>query len=170
MTVMEAIQNRRSERSFLHKPVERDKLERILEAARLAPSARNQQEWRILVVTDAEIRQALADAAGGQRFVGDAPMVLVCCAETDHRMMRCGLKAYPIDVAIAIDHMTLAAVELGLGTCWVGRFDSDAVRRACGIPSDIEVVQLLTLGYPDDRSPSVKNRKPLDEIVRFERW
>ncbi len=170
MTVSEAIRTRKSVRSFADKRVEPEKLDLVLEAARLAPSARNLQEWRIVVVTDAETRQQLVQAAAGQQFVGEAPVVLVCCAETDHHLMRCGLKSYPVDVSIAIDHMTLAAVELGLGSCWIGKFDPDAVRRVCGIPSDIEVVQLLPVGYPATPGAVEKTRKPIDEIVRFERW
>lgn len=170
MTVYQAIRGRKSVRAFTNVPVEREKLNRILEAARLAPSARNLQEWRFLVVTEAERRRALADAAGGQSFVGDAPVVLVCCAETNHHVMHCGLECYPIDVAIAIDHITLAAFEEGLGTCWIGKFDPAAVRAVCGIPAEIEVVQLLPLGYATDPEPTVKTRKSIDEIVRYERW
>lgn len=170
MNVNQAIRTRKSVRSYADKPVEREKLERVLEAARLAPSARNQQEWRFVVVTDAGKRQQLAEAARGQRFVAEAAAVVVCCAETDRRRMRCGLEAYPIDVAIAIDHMTLAAVEEGLGTCWIGSFDPDAVRQVCGIPADIEIVQLLPLGYPSDAAAIEKSRRTLDEIVRFEAW
>lgn len=170
MTVTDAIRTRKSVRSYVDRAVEPEKLDHVLEAARLAPSARNLQEWRIVVVSDAEKRRGLSEAAYGQAFVGQAPLVLICCAETDHHRMRCGLECYPIDVAIAIDHMTLAAVEQGLGTCWIGRFDPDAVRRVCGIPADIEIVQLLPLGYPADPSPVSKPRKSLQEIVRYEQW
>lgn len=157
-------------REFTNAPVEKEKLDRVLEAARLAPSARNLQEWRILVVTDENRRAALIEAAGGQSFVGRAPVVLICCAETDHHLMHCGLKSYPIDVAIAIDHMTLAAVEEGLGTCWIGKFDPAAVRAVCGIPDEIEVVQLLPLGYPADPAATPKKRKASEEIIRYETW
>jgi nitroreductase len=170
MTVQEAIRTRKSVREFTNAPVEKDKLDRVLEAARLAPSARNLQEWRILVVTDADRRAALIEAAGGQSFVGKAPVVLICCAETDHHRMHCGLKSYPIDVAIAIDHMTLAAVEEGLGTCWIGKFDPAAVRAVCNIPDEIEVVQLLPLGYPADPAPAGKKRKTIEEFVHYEKW
>lgn len=170
MTVQEAITTRKSVRSFSDRAVEREKLDQVLEAARMAPSARNLQEWRILVVRDAAAREALVEAAGGQGFVGQAPVILVCCAETNHHLMHCGLKSYPIDVAIAIDHMTLVATELGLGTCWIGKFDPEAVRTVCGIPEEIEVVQLLPLGYPADPAPVSKSRKALDEIVHWERW
>lgn len=157
-------------RAFSDQPVEHSKIEAVLEAARLAPSARNRQEWRLVVVTGEETRKQLMHAAGNQPFVGEAPVVIVCCAETAREKMTCGLESYPIDVAIAIDHMTLAAVELGLGTCWIGKFDPSAVREICGIPREIEVVELLPLGYPKDPQVTEKPRLALDEIVRWERW
>jgi nitroreductase len=121
------------------------------------------------VVTDKEKRQALMEAANNQGFVAEAPVVLACCAETDKHEMRCGERCYPIDVAIAIDHITLAAVALGLGTCWIGSFYPDKVRAILGIPESIQVVELLTLGYPADTARA-KNRKPLDEIRFYESW
>lgn len=169
MNVMEAIRTRRSIRSYQNKPVEDDKLLRVLEAARLAPSASNRQEWRFVVVRDARTRQKLMEAAKGQRFIGQAPVVIACCAETDNHVMTCGQMCYPIDAAIAIDHMTLAAVEEDLGTCWVGAFYADQVKEILGIPDDVPVVELLTLGYPAV-VPRSTSRLSLDEIVKYERW
>ncbi|MBM3335966.1 nitroreductase family protein, partial [Candidatus Sumerlaeota bacterium] len=108
MDVYEAIEQRHSIRAYADRPVEQDKLERILEAARKAPSASNRQEWRFVVVTDKETRQKMMHAASKQTFVAQAPVVIACCAETDGHVMRCGQPCYPIDVAIAVDHMTLA--------------------------------------------------------------
>lgn len=170
MTVMEAIRLRKSVRAFLDRPVEEEKLRAVLEAARLAPSASNRQEWRFVVVRDPETRKKLVPAARDQAFVGEAPVVIVCCAETDNHRMTCGQLCYPIDVAIAIDHMTLAAVELGLGTCWIGAFYEDQVKKILGIPDSIRVVELLPLGYPADPSPKEKVRKPLEQLVHWERW
>jgi nitroreductase len=169
MNVMEAIKTRRSIRNYMDKPVEEDKLLRVLEAARLAPSASNWQEWRFVVVRDAATRQKLMKAAKGQRFVAQAPVVIACCAKTDQHVMTCGQKCYPIDVAIAIDHMTLAAVEQGLGTCWIGAFFADQVKEILDIPEDVPVVQLLTLGYPV-AVPEPGSRLSLDEIVQYEHW
>jgi len=170
MNVYEAIKTRKSVRSFLDKPVEQEKLDRILEAARLAPSANNRQEWRFVVIRDKATREKLIEAAAGQRFVGEAPVVIACCADTDKHDMRCGIPCYPIDVAIAIDHMTLAAVEEGLGTCWIGAFYPEKVRDVLGIPKSIEVVELLPLGYPSSPEPVQKMRKPLKEIIHEEKW
>ena len=130
MDVYEAIATRKSVRAFKEKDVPEEKIVRLLEAARLAPSASNRQEWRFVVVRDPSMRKHLSVAARGQTFIGAAPVVLACCAETDEHVMACGQLCYPIDVAIAIDHITLCAVDEGLGTCWVGAFDEDMIRKA----------------------------------------
>ncbi len=169
MNVMEAIRRRRSTRAYLDKPVEEEKLEAVLEAGRLAPSASNRQEWRYVVVRDPGMRAKLAEAANGQKFVGEAPVLLVACAKTDGHKMSCGEPCYPIDVAISLDHITLKAVEEGLGTCWIGAFDQPAVKKLLKIPEDIRVVQLMPLGYPADQ-PAAGSRLDLDEIVIPEKW
>ncbi len=170
MNVMAAIKTRKSVRSYLARPVEDEKLEAVLEAARLAPSAANRQEWRFVIVRERETRKKLAAVAGGQIFVGEAPVVIVACAQTDGHVMGCGQLCYPIDVAIALDHMSLAAVELGLGSCWIGLFDEKRVKEILHIPDDIRVVELMPLGYPSDPSAIAKDRLPLDRIVKYEHW
>jgi len=170
MDVFEIIRQRYSCRRYLPKAVEEEKLRQVLDAARLAPSASNRQEWRLVVVTDRAKREQLMAAASNQTFVGDAAVVIACCAETDGHVMRCGEKCYPIDVAIAIDHMTLAATALGLATCWVGAFDAAATRKILGIPDSIPVVQLLALGYPADAPPAQKPRLALEKIVKRGQW
>ena len=169
MDVMTAIRTRRSIRAYKDKPIEREKLEAVLEAGRLAPSASNRQERKYVVVKDKVLRDELVDAANGQRFVGQAPAVIVACTvRTDH-VMPCGEFSYPIDVAISVDHMTLAAVEQGLGTCWIGAFKQDEVKKLLGIPQEVRVVVLLPIGYPDV-SPPPKPRTSMDEIVVYDRW
>jgi nitroreductase len=170
MNVYEAIAARKSVRAYLDKDVPEDVLERLLGAARLAPSASNRQEWRFVVVRDPAARKKLAAAAKNQRFVGEAPVVLACCAETDSHMMSCGQLCYPIDVAIAIDHLTLCAAAEGLGTCWIGAFDEAQVKAILGIPAEIRVVELLPIGYPKDAAPVSKHRLSLPAIVKRERW
>lgn len=169
MEVMEAIRKRHSIRSYEDKEVEEEKLNLILEAGRLAPSASNRQEWRYIVVRDKQTRQKLMEAAAGQAFVGEAPVVIACCAQSDGHIMKCGQPCYPIDVAISIDHMTLEAVEEGLGTCWVGAFNEAKAREVLGVPDEIRLVELLALGYPA-HIPGGKTRKKLAEIVKYERW
>lgn len=169
MNVCDAIKKRRSIRNYLNKDVEDEKLKKVLEAGRLAPSASNRQEWRYIIVKDKTTRKKLSVAASNQTFVAEAPVVIVCCAETDGHIMRCGEKCYPIDCAISIDHMTLTAVELGLGTCWIGAFDANMVKKILNIPENIVVVELLTLGYPE-KIPNPSPRKSLQEIVHYEKW
>jgi len=170
MDVLDAIRTRKSVRNYLNQTVEEDKLLAILEAGRLAPSASNRQEWRFIIVRNQEVKKKLAKAATNQSFVAEASILIVACAETDEHVMRCGQMCYPIDVAIALDHMTLAAVELGLGTCWIGAFYENEVKQILGIPAEIKVVALMPLGYPIDSSTTNKIRLSLNQIVKFDHW
>jgi nitroreductase len=170
MDVYTAVSTRKSVRAYQDKDVPEEVLGRILQAARLAPSASNRQEWRFVVVRDPEKRRRLVPIARNQRFVGEAPVVLACCAETDEHMMSCGQQCYPIDVAIAVDHITLCAVAEGLGTCWIGAFNEEQVKSLLDIPDEIRVVALLPLGYPVDPAPARKSRLPIEKIVKYETW
>jgi nitroreductase len=144
-------------------------LGRILEAVRLAPSGANRQPWRFVVVRDAKTRQKLAEACNGQQFVAQAPVVIAGCGLMPERIMRCGMPGDPIDLAIALDHLALAATAEGLGTCWIGAFYQDKVREVLGIPENVRVVEVMTLGYPAD-VPASKKRKELKEIVCYDAW
>lgn len=169
MNVSEAVRQRRSVRSYEARPVEEEKLARVLEAGRRAPSARNRQEWRFVVVRDAGTRARLGEAACGQSFVGQAPVVIAACATECSHVMACGQLCYPIDLAIATDHMTLQAVEEGLGTCWIGAFHEAKAKEILGIPEGVRVVALLPLGYPT-KVPPPTSRRRIEEIVAWERW
>jgi nitroreductase len=170
MNVMEAIKTRYSLRNYQNKPVEQEKLDAILEAARIAPSARNVQEWRFIVVRDENTRKALSKAAKNQVFVAEAPVVIACCAVKTDYIMTCGQLAYPIDLAIAIDHMVLKAIEEGLGACWIGAFYEDQVKDILKIPKEVRVVQMLILGYPSKPGSGKKDRLSIQEIVKYETW
>jgi nitroreductase len=170
MDVYTAISTRKSVRAFQDREVPEEVVLRLFEAARLAPSASNRQEWRFVVVRNSETRKRLAIAANRQMFISEAPVIIVCCAETDGHVMTCGQQCYPIDVAIAIDHLTLCAASEGLGTCWIGAFDERKVKEILGIPKGIRVVELLPLGFPQDPSPVKKFRFPLQKIVKHEQW
>ena len=170
MDIYTAIATRKSVRAYEDRDVPEEALTRILEATRLAPSASNRQEWRFVVVRDPATRRRLAQASARQRFVGQAPVVLVCCAETDGHVMPCGLPSFPIDLAIAIDHITLCAAAEGLGTCWIGAFNEGKVKEIVGIPPEVRVVAVLPLGYPQDPTPARKSRLPLERIVKYEGW
>lgn len=167
MDVFSAIKKRRSIRNYLPKEVEREKLERILEAGRLAPSARNRQEWRFIVVISKEKREELVrEASPHQPFMLSAPVIIVAYTLDKDYVMRCGVPAHYIDIAIALTHMHLQAVEEGLGTCWIGSFYQDKVKKVLNLPEDAEVVQLMTLGYPAEDPPE-RPRLPLKEIVKY---
>lgn len=169
MEVREAIAYRRSIRNYLDKPVEEEKIERVLEAGRLAPSAANKQEWHFVIVRDKELREKLMKAAGDQKFVAEAPVVIAACALDSSHVMKCGQPSYSIDVAIALSFMNLRATELGLGCCWIGHFEEGEVKEILKIPDTVRVVQLLTLGYFEENPPP-KSRKRPDEIVSYDYW
>lgn len=169
MNIYEAIRTRRSVRAFKDKEIPEEVLGRILEAGRLAPSGHNRQKWKLIVVKDKKTREALARAARNQKFVGEAPVVIVAVGLTPDNVMSCGIPGDPVDVAIAIDHMTLAAVEEGLGTCWIGAFYQDEACKVLGVPSTAKIIEMLPLGYPDD-APKPKKRKPLAEIISQEKF
>ena len=169
MDFLELVASRYSVRSYQPRPVEQDKLDRILEAARLAPFGSRQQPWKFVVVRDAEIRGRLAAACSNQQFIALAPVVIAGVGLMPDRIMRCGVPGDPVDVAIAMEHLALAATAEGLGTCWIGAFQQDQVRELLGIPESAKVIEVMTLGYPADRPPS-KDRKPISEIVCYDRW
>lgn len=167
MDVVEAVETRRSIRQYRDTPVPEESLKRVLEAARLSPSASNRQDRKFVVVRGVSRRRELAEASGGQRHVREAPVVIAAVATRPAYVMRCGVPAYAVDLAIAVDHMTLVATSEGLGTCWIGAFSQERVREILQIPDEYVVVSLLTLGFPSGpESPTV--RKPFDEVVSFE--
>jgi len=140
---------RRSVRSYKPDPIPDDTLRRVLDCARLAPSACNVQPWHFIVARDAAKRRQLAEAAAGQSFVGEAPVVIVCCGKQyAERYSWIGDNMYLVDCAIAIDHLTLAARNEGLGTCWIGAFNHEGVKRAVKVPAGYDVIMLVPIGYP----------------------
>jgi nitroreductase len=169
MDVLTAINRRRSVRAYKPAEVEEEKLRKILEAARLSPSASNRQDWKFIVVRNMEARKKLAKAAFGQSFIGEAPVVIAACGTEPKAIMACGQPAYTVDVSIACAFMILQAYELGLGTCWIGAFKEDEVKKILKIPEPIRVVAVIPLGYPDE-DPSQRSRKDLDEIICFEKF
>ena len=172
MELRDVLQTRRSVRAYRPEPVPADVLERVLQAARVAPSANNLQPWKFIVVRDERLRRHLVALCCDQAFVGEAPLVIAACGLPTRGGIGGYASSMPVDVAIALDHLTLAAREEGLGTCWIGAFDHDGVRDLLGIPASVHVVAITPLGYPkrpDAFRPS-GNRKPLDEIVCWDRY
>ena len=205
MDVREAIQKRRSIRRFKTDPVPDDLIQQLLESARLAPSGSNTQPWRFVVIKDAETRQKLQTASYNQRHVGQAPVIIACCAdikafgEFPERIdeliaagalpaktrevfvpslkkggMSADIKWHLLIAAtgntdIAIEHMVLQAVELGLGTCWVRWFDDNKVKEILEIPKNIDIITLLPIGYPAEDPPQ-RPRFDLQKIVYYEKY
>ena len=169
--ILEAIRQRYSVRHYSGRPIEEGILLEILEAARLAPSGVNEQPWKLIVVRNPETIRALVPAIGGQQFVEHAAAVIVAVKNGEGYHIGHRYDGAVIDVAIALDHMTLQAASMGVGTCWLGNYDGDMLAALLDIPPDNPVVALLALGYPDENHPRrPRPRKPLEELVCWERF
>ena len=166
MDVAQAIRERRSIRRYRSDPVPEEKLNKILEAARLAPSAHNAQDWKFIVVRNAEIREKISIAAD-QSFIAEAPVVIAAVALNPEAVMSCEVPAYAVDLAIAVEHIVLQATAEGLGTCWIGAFDQEEVKRVLNVPLEFKVVALLPVGFPAE-IPAARPRKKITEIVTFQ--
>jgi nitroreductase len=168
--LIEEITQRRSIREYANKTIEREKLDRILEAARLAPTARNQQDWKLILVKNADIKEILVDlAAPHQQFLRGAPILIAACALNPAYVMRCGHPAYLIDLAIVLEHVALQAVREGLGTCWIGSFDEEKAKTVLGIPQEVRIVELMSMGYPE-QIPPARSRKSIKDLVGWDSW
>ena len=170
MDFSELIQRRYSVRAYKPDPVEDGKLAQVLEAARLAPTAANRQPFQVIVIHTAGRKAELGRIYGKEWFT-QAPLVLCVCAVLDQGWVRRddGKRHTDVDAAIVMDHIVLAAADLGLGTCWIAAFNPAAAREVLGLPEGVEPVVFTPLGYPADQ-PNAKKRKPLSELVRYERW
>ncbi len=174
MDLYQVLQDRRSIRKYKSDPVPAEKLERILEAARIAPSWSNLQCWRFIVVEDETVKRALAESMPAnnpaRKAVGEtAPLVLVICADPAESGDQDDKDYYLLDAGLAMQQLMLAAHAEGLGTCWVAWFDEAQARKACLVPEQYRVVALTPLGFPDV-SPSARPRKDLNEIAFSEKW
>ena len=164
MDTLTTILSRRSVRKYCSDPIPLDDLKQILEAGRQAPSAANRQPWHFVLVGDSEQKQRVAQACRGQMWVAEAAYILVGVG-----LVEKSPKWYPVDVAIAMENMILAARSLGYGTCWIGAFEPADVKAVCGIPDELEVVALTPLGVPDV-SPDPRPRQERSEVFSAERY
>jgi nitroreductase len=170
MNVLDAIKNRRSVRSYSDKPIPADVMAKMKLALRDAPSACNLQPWRFILVSDEKLRGDVAHAALDQMWMAQAPLIVVACGFPEQAYKKMGGygNSIDIDLAIAVDHLTLAAVAEGLGTCWIGAFSEEAVKKVLGIPENVKVVAMTPLGYPSEakliRPVEESRRKPNAEI------
>ena len=162
MTVIEAIETRRSVRKYKDTPIEDEKLIAVLEAGRISHSARNAQDWKFIIVREPTLKAVLAEASENQPSMISAPAALVAIA-TDDRVMLCGVHTEIMDTTIAFTAMQLRAWELGLGTCWLGRFHADRVHAALNLADTEKVIAMSPLGYPDE-VPDMRPRKSAEEV------
>lgn len=174
MDFSELVGQRYSVRAYRSDPIEADKLDRVLDAVRLAPTAANRQAFQIIVIRTAGRESELKRIYGRDWFV-QAPLVICACGLPDQNWVRRDGKNYnDVDVAIVMDHLTLAAADLGLGTCWIGAFDPAAAREVLGLPEGVEPIAFTPLGLPADQSPAdqprPKVRKDLSDLVRYDHW
>lgn len=173
MECYRVIRTRRSVRAYRPDPVPREVLGRVLDAARIAPSGSNRQPTRLIVVQEERAKQDLVPMCHDQAFIATAPVVIVACGRdiNYNRGEWMGRYSMIVDVAIAVDHLTLAARAEGLGTCWIGSFSNAALKEYFRLPADVDVVALTPLGYPQgDPFTDPEGRIPLEEFVRWDRW
>ena len=170
MDFSELIRKRYSVRAYKRDPVEDDKLQQVLEAARLAPTAANLQPFQLVVIHTAG-REAELRRIYHREWFTQAPLVICMCGVPSQGWVRSSdRKSYSdVDAAIVMDHLILAATNLGLGTCWIAAFNPGAAREVLGLPEGVEPIVFTPLGYPGDQ-PGPKERKPLSDLVRYERW
>ncbi|MEM3407247.1 MAG: nitroreductase family protein [Nitrososphaerota archaeon] len=159
MEVFEAILKRRSIRKYLNKPIEEEKIIKILEAARWAPSGGNRQPWRFIIIRNEEKKIELSKIAYNQKFIKEAPLVIAICNKKDESLANIGL---------AMQNICLEAFDLGLGSCIIGWFNKEEARKFFNIPEEYDICYLITIGYPAEKPTS--NRKKLEEIVYEEEW
>jgi nitroreductase len=170
MNFLELVASRGSIRGYRSDPVEADKLQAVLEAARMAPTAHNNQPFRLIVIQTTGREEELSQIYGRPWFT-QAPMVVCIVGIPEEGWVRDydGKNYFEVDVAIAMDHLVLAAHSLGLGTCWIAAFDPQAAREVLELPDEVVPMAFTPLGYPD-KAPREKVRKSKDELIRYEKW
>jgi len=182
MDIFELIQTRKSVRKYQNIPVENNKIEKIMTAAQLAPSWKNGQCWKFIVVSDPDTKKELIRCTNtfNQSWLGKEYAIIVACGDPGKSGKRNNKEYFMVDVAIAMENMVLAATSLGLGTCWIGAFDEIKIKKVLNIPDEFQVVALTPLGYPAKKEGVVgniarkvaksKSRKPLDQVYSMNLW
>lgn len=163
MGVLEIIEKRRSIRKYKNIIIPEEDIEKLMEAARLAPSAANGQNWKFVIVNDQKIKKQLVPVCGNQEWVETCSHVIAGIADPNLN------KWYQVDISIALEHIVLEATELGLGTCYIGRFTEEMVKRVLKISQDKTLIALLTVGYADEK-PDPRPRKKLKEIMSYNQY
>ncbi len=170
--IMKVFEERRSVRRYKDQPVEEEKLQAVLEAARSAPSWANMQCWYYIVVKDPATRSTIAEILEKNpisKGITQAPVLIVACADPEQSGKMGDQSYYLVDIGISLEHLMLEACNQGLGTCWVAWLDEEKLKQVLEVPDNIRIVALTPLGYPD-QPPTERRRKPLEEIVFHEKW
>jgi nitroreductase len=171
MDVMEAIKGRRSIRTFKSQNVPQELVDKLIDAAIRAPSAGNIQPWEFIIVRRLKIKRGLAEAALQQKFIEEAPVVIVVCADENRSSQRYGVRGKTLyciqDTAAAVQNINLAACSLGLGTCWIGAFREEEARKILRVPRRIRPMAIIPVGYPAE-APSPRSRRPLNDVIHYE--
>lgn len=173
MRIPEMIKERRSIRAFSDRDISDGDVELLVEAACWAPSAGNRQPWEFVVVRDEENKRRLVEAAYGQSFIAEAPVVFVVCADPSRSASRYGRRGVELyclqDTAAAVQNLLLTAAANGLGGCWIGAFDEDRATKAVGTPAGVRPIAIVPVGYPAERPPP-RPRRRLSEVIHWERF
>ncbi|MDR1931741.1 MAG: nitroreductase family protein [Spirochaetales bacterium] len=171
MDLLPEIKSRVSVRDFTDQAVAKESLSRILEAGRIAPSAKNRQPWRFILIQDPEKRKIFERASFGQEHVGKAPAIIACCSTNTEYRMPNGQLSYPIDISFAAAQMVFQAVHEGLGTCVITTFDEAILQETLTVPFSMRIVLLLLVGHPAEADDSAfRDRLPLERISSHEHW
>jgi nitroreductase len=163
MDIYDLIEKRRSVRTFREDPIPSESMDKLKNAMRLAPSAHNAQSYKFILVTDKELKKQIAEESSSQRFIATAPVIVVAVSLMPEDTLSSGVSTYAMDIAIALDHLTLVAVEENLGTCWVGSFNEVPIKKILNVPDKCKVVAIMPIGTPYD-DPDVKSRKKIGEL------
>ncbi|MCK4662276.1 MAG: nitroreductase family protein [Bacteroidales bacterium] len=173
MSFIELAKRRYSSRNYLNKNVEEEKIKQVLEAGRIAPSAKNSQPWHFIVISKKENLEKICECYK-RPWLKEAPVIIAICGDHSKSWRRADGKDHcDIDISIAIDHMTLAATDIDLATCWICKFDVMKAAEILNLPDGIEAIAMLPLGYPADKvdvNRHDKLRKSFDEIVHWEKF
>jgi len=171
LDVLEAVKDRRSIRAFKNQGVPAEIVQKLIDAAQWAPSAGNIQPWEFIIVRKPEIKRKLVEAALGQMFIEEAPVVIVVCANEERSSQGYGVRGKTLyciqDTAAAMQNIHLTAYSLGLGTCWVGAFREEEAREILKIPRGMRPVAIIPVGYPAE-APTARSRKPISQMVHYE--
>ncbi len=156
-------------RAYDERPVENETLETVFKLVRSCPSAQGLKDWQFVAVRDADTRQRLVNESIRRSFGCVAPVLIACCIDAGSDLTICGHPTYSVEIAVAIEHLSLAAASQGLTCCWVGHFDEAKVRSILGIPDRVRVVEVVAVGYPGQRE-NIESDSFSDEIVRYDHW